>query len=365
MKQGTNNGKPCWFIDFGRDANGKRSRRFFKTEAAGQQALSDYLAGLDPSTATIHDLRPGERMALAEILNEIWDQGLTLTQVWADWRAWSGTKTGDKCPDHEGVLDHLILTLEEAGRSPRYLRDLKSYLRLFLVDFDGKALSTITHNDILRWLRDRGERGQTRASNLGRLGSLFSHAVRQGWIAASPMTRIQRETVEAAAPQILTLEQCRSVCRYVVSQDAGMGPWLGLCLFAGLRPDEARQVRREAITDAGEVIVEGVTSKVRQRRVVTLHPTALDWIQLPHPLPCPNVRRRRRALAEGIGLYPWPQDILRHTAATHLLTHYGSAEKTALELGNSSRILQRHYRGLATRADSEAFWGLTPQSFVR
>lgn len=64
-------------------------------------------------------------------------------------------------------------------------------------------------------------------------------------------------------------------------------------------------------------------------------------------LPVTHVSRRRflRRLREVLGMKVWPQDVLRHTAATALLEKHQDAGKVAHWLGNSERILTRNYIG--------------------
>jgi hypothetical protein len=57
----------------------------------------------------------------------------------------------------------------------------------------------------------------------------------------------------------------------------------------------------------------------------------------------------------------WPQDVLRHTAASNLLAHHQDVGKVAAFLGNSAGILLTHYKALVEKEDAEKFMKLMPR----
>jgi hypothetical protein len=90
--------------------------------------------------------------------------------------------------------------------------------------------------------------------------------------------------------------------------------------------------------------IDAAASKVRHRRLVNLHPTCVAWLNLGGQLRVETNRRRRMdALKEAARIEEWPHDVLRHTAASHLVALHGA--RTAAEmLGNSETMLFKHYR---------------------
>lgn len=104
--------------------------------------------------------------------------------------------------------------------------------------------------------------------------------------------------------------------------------------------------------------------KVRRRRLVRLEPLALALLQEAKTkgaeLEIPYVSRRRwmRDLRDVLGLYRWPQDVLRHTCASYMLALKKDAGKVALTLGNSAKILLTHYADLVEDEMVQRFWKL-------
>lgn len=68
---------------------------------------------------------------------------------------------------------------------------------------------------------------------------------------------------------------------------------------------------------------------------------------------------RARRLA---GMDEWPHDAIRHTFATYAVAFTGDAARVSLWLGHegNASLIHRHYRGLATKAQAEAFFALRP-----
>jgi integrase len=58
----------------------------------------------------------------------------------------------------------------------------------------------------------------------------------------------------------------------------------------------------------------------------------------------------------------WRADILRHTAASYLITKYQDVGKVAFWLGNSPQIIMTHYHEPVMQAECEKFWTLPATS---
>jgi integrase len=139
-------------------------------------------------------------------------------------------------------------------------------------------------------------------------------------------------------------------------------------MFAGIRPEELVALNWSAVDLKGATVNIGAEiSKVRKQRIVPLHKTAVAWLKTldfkpeqPIAPPPVTLKRHRRALRKVLG--KWPQDVLRHTAASYLLCHHKDAPAVALMLGNSVRILELNYKTPVAEKDCKAFWSLTPDT---
>ena len=57
-------------------------------------------------------------------------------------------------------------------------------------------------------------------------------------------------------------------------------------------------------------------------------------------------------------------DSMRHTFASYHAARYERKDKTALMMGNSIKMLDRHYRRPLHRSDTTEFWNITPDEAV-
>ena len=145
---------------------------------------------------------------------------------------------------------------------------------------------------------------------------------------------------------------------------------LALMLFAGVRPSEIRARGKPTMTwrqvdlVGRTVRIEAAQSKTRQPRVLEGLPANFwAWMEACKDLPLVAgfPRQATRMAREAIGR-AWPQDACRHSFATYHVAISGSVERTALLMGHEGApgMLHRHYRGLATKAEAEVFFGIVP-----
>ena len=258
------------------------------------------------------------------------------------------------------AITELIAAKTAANRRPRYVRSLQYYLRQFAHGREETALAAVATADVEAWLA-RYPCAYSRQGWLNRLSTLFSWAVRRGHVAANPCDQVERITVDHKPPVVLTPDQAGRLLRECPQL---VRPYLALGLFAGIRPEEIMRLDwREVNLETKTVFVDG---KTRRRRIVPLEPPAVAWLEA-HPLRSGPVapsaatltRWKGRARA-ALGLARFPQDLLRHTAASYLLARHEDAGKVALLLGNSEKILLTHYHQPVTSSAALVFWGMRP-----
>jgi hypothetical protein len=68
-------------------------------------------------------------------------------------------------------------------------------------------------------------------------------------------------------------------------------------------------------------------------------------------------QQARAASAAGI---TWKANALRHSFITYRLAQIKDVAEVALEAGNSSTMIFRHYRELATEAEAKEWFGIVP-----
>ena len=256
----------------------------------------------------------------------------------------------------QSVINELLAAKRAANCRERYVKSLHFYLRQFFRGRENQPLAEFASAEVEAWM-NKYPSPWTRRSWLSRLSALFSFAARRGHIAENPCKRIEGVRVDIQPPKILTpaqadllLNVCPTLCR----------PYLILGLFAGIRPEEIMRLDWSAIDL--HTATARVDGKTRRRRIVNLEPRAAALLA-----GCPlrsgpvspslsTLRRFKRRACAALGLSRWPQDLLRHTAASYLLALHGDAGKVATMLGNSSSVLLTHYHEPVMPGDCQIFW---------
>jgi integrase len=191
------------------------------------------------------------------------------------------------------------------------------------------------------------------------------------WTLVNPCREIRIEKGEKQPPAILTVDQCEALLR--AAEPTGLAPYVAVCLFAGLRPFEARRLDWQAVNlKDREIRLEGHQTKTGRARVVAVCSTLAAWLnaykgQPFFPSHWPQAFDKVK-LAAGFGtpeddeskLKPWPVDVLRHTGVSHYFRKTGSYGQTAEQFGNSEAIIKNHYQGRVSSDETSMFYALRP-----
>lgn len=258
-----------------------------------------------------------------------------------------------------------------ANCRPQYLTSLRQYLAQFARGREDTPIASFTIETVEQWFAGRNEAPSSVVSNAGRLAALFSFAVRRQWIPRNPIDLMEPVRIDRKPPAILTPLQAALIMDWARRRKPHQLAFFTLAMLGGIRPDELARLTWDCVRfegDSAVVTIDAAASKVRRRRLVELEPVAVKWLAMAKEagarLPVPRITRNRfLGQARRVLDFPeWPQDCLRHTAASYLLALRRDPGKVAFTLGNSSAILLRHYMGLVSAADCAAFWGFTPDS---
>jgi integrase len=230
-----------------------------------------------------------------------------------------------------------------------------------ICDFDPERLKT--------YLDSFPVAARTRSNLRLRLSGFFTFCCAKKWIAINPCSAVKIK-VPRHEIIVLTVAEAEHLLRCAEASKFRevLVPYVALCLFAGLRPFEAQQLDWSQVNLAtAHIHVLAHTSKKREGRYVRMEPTLVRWLK---PLArrtgriCrANFRKQWDSLTKAAGCgvdRPWPQDAMRHTAASMLLATKRNRALVAEELGTSVEVLRRHYRQPILKADAKQFWALSP-----
>lgn len=257
----------------------------------------------------------------------------------------------------------LLAAKRSDGSSARYLGDLRARLNRFAASFGEEPMAALTTRTVDDWLRALLVGGVTRNSYRRRLNTLFNFARRRGYVDTNPVGNVERANENPGPVGLLTIEETGRLLNCAAED---MVPFWAIGAFAGLRTAEIQRLTWDEVHFDGDFIeIKAAKSKTAARRLVTIQANLKIWLHAhgkssgsisPSNL---HVRMKQDRLRAGM-TRAWPNNALRHSYASYHLAAFGDASKLALEMGNSPRMIFRHYRELVRPAAALSYWQIRP-----
>lgn len=349
------------YVVEGLRVNGKRTRKFFKTEKAGKVWLKRALARIRQEGETSVHMPEQLRIDAAACAERLKAYGKTLKDATDHYLGYLATLTRT-CTVNLLVAEFQVAKKQD-GASERYLKDLRNRLDTFAETFGERLVADIAPTQIDDWLRSLAVAAQTRNNYRTVLRTFFEFAVLRSYAPSNPVAKTAKAKVVRGAPAIFTPEQMGKVLR---AAPRPFVPYLAIGAFAGLRSAEIERLDWSEIDLAGKLIhVKAEKSKSAQRRLVTITDNLAAWLAplalKAGPVIDPaQVRTHRDNTCTASGI-EWPSNVLRHSYASYHLATHKNAAATATELGHSSpAMLYAHYRELVRPDEAAGWWQIMP-----
>jgi len=271
-------------------------------------------------------------------------------------------------PPHT-VSEAIDARMDAADRrklSARHQEDLKSRLERFRLDFGERQLADITLRDVETWLHRLDVAPQTWTNYARVVGSVFTLAVKRGYLAGNPLSGLDKPKITRKAPPILTPSQLSAL---LPAAPAELRPLLVLQAFCGLRRAEASRIAWHHIhLDGAAPYVElpGEVTKTNRRRTCEIPACAVAWLRplaglaaAPLGMKDSLYRKLLDAAALDAGI-TWEENLLRHSFGTYRLNVIKNAAAVAEEMGNSAGVVRTHYANVTSPEQAAAWWKVTP-----
>ncbi len=250
----------------------------------------------------------------------------------------------------------------------------------------GNTLAA-TRTQVENWLKTlaaKHENPRSTARRLSALRQFFQFAQNRGWVAENPTTQVPLPKMPHTLPKALSEEQVHALLQAPLGHgpaEVRMRLMLQLLYATGLRVSELTRLTRSDVTE-GEGVTLRVTGKGGKTRLVPLGEVAAETLESYIAESRPRLRG-----AQGPWLFPGPtgkQPLtrvrvfqvvkeagarvgvkvaphhLRHTFATHLLTHAADLRAVQLMLGHSSLNTTQIYTQVATQKMKDTLNTLHP-----
>lgn len=315
-------------------------------------------------------LSPAQRADAREALKLLDGTGMSLAE--AARRALHGRRAMQRISVNEAV-DQFVRTRLLNGRRSQTVDWYGKKLDRLAVAFGERKLDDVDRPAIMEHLASLSVGEGTKAGYVRAWRALWRWAMTHEPPYASVDATLGLRSVgptNQGEAGFLTVAESRKVLEAAGPFTAGAA----LLLFAGVRPDELAGdgkpwlLWRHVNFSERLIRIPADVAKTGKPRIIEGIPDTLwRWLKRPaaarddasiSPGSTRNLIRRAR---EAIKPRPWPHDATRHTFATYALAHTTDPGKVALWLGHEGNptMLHRHYRGLATRAEGDAYFALT------
>lgn len=357
-----NNGVHCWRVIVPKAMNGgKPKRRFFGSKELAESFIASIDTERGEIARTLLSYSQSQQIAIIHAVNTVNGDVGALQRAADAWKA--RTVVSSKRIDK--VVEEMMESKAAAGLRERSLKALASSLKMFQ-KVETPFLAKVTPKMIESWLgggRPEIWSAATRRGYLTDVRTLYSFALKRGYVTSNPALAVDKPKVDKNPPGIHTVPQVEAMLRACLEGEGlELLPSIVLGYFGGLRPDEIKRLKRSAI-GKDLIDVDVSTSKTRRRRFVQINETLRLWLKkCPNRIVAKNYDRKFDRVRE-LAAVPWPHDVLRHSFCSYGVPKYG-ASQIAQWAGHSEQVLFAHYRERVKPKDAEAFWAITPQTMA-
>jgi integrase len=209
---------------------------------------------------------------------------------------------------------------------------------------------------------------------VNRLRTVFSSAVKKGWLESNPADRLEliksKKKTEVAAYHPGDLKKLMD---YALEHDKELVPFLVVAAFCGLRPErEAFNLEWKDIhldDKSPEVLVRPELSKTRRKRNVPLSSNAIEWLKAAGVKKSGRICdfsemtliRKRAKLHEDTSV-DVVKDGMRHGFCSAHLAEHGDITKSLLASGHTdAKVFWQHYYRAMSKEEAEKYWAVKPE----
>jgi integrase len=279
------------------------------------------------------------------------------------------------------LVGRVISDRERAGRSGRYLLDLRSRLGRFQKEFGARSVATITRDELTDWIRGLGQSATSQNNYLRLIRVLFSEGVKGKFLDESPAKHVTEAKTTQTEVGTLTPAELVALLHRAPEE---MIPTLVIGAFAGIRREEIKRLDwRDIDLTHSTIRVRPDKAKSARNRLVPIEDNLAAWLR-PYAKPegrvwCLNGDKKFTETIRAAGFgepgsetkeekkagvkfrRPFPENGLRHSYATYWLAKYQDSGALSLHLGHTnSRIVFDHYRAPVAAEVAAAYWSVRP-----
>jgi integrase len=356
-------------------SHGKRTRTFYPSEASASEAWADHCRKKKRFGTDGEVLSPNETREFSEARRLI--PGVDLRDVARFYLMHH--PAGSMSSTVADAYADFIAAQESRGLSKRHLSGLRHHVGLFAESANTRQIRSITGNAVLDWLAGLPLDARTVSNYYGSLCNFFNWCERRGLVSSAPTASIHEGDLPRLRPKpkgVLSVDQCAAMMAWIDANAPKYAPWHALQLFAGIRRAEVGRMQWEWIDLEKQVITlpgwtEGGDRVVKTGDDWALHDLPANlWLWLAKyqdkgPVRVPGndtVKGWRADDFPQIGIPSWPQNAMRHTFCTMMMSLYGDAVKVATwsRHTNTAQLFKSYVAKLVSKEEAERFANIIP-----
>jgi integrase len=262
---------------------------------------------------------------------------------------------------------------KRAQMSADYARHVAIWLREFAQTFPSTAVSELAKEHLDAYIKKhKTVSAKNRNDRRATVKMFLSWTVRKDYLSVHhrlfEADGMARENVDATETDFYRPKEMQS---FLENAAADLLPAIALAGLAGLRGEEIIRLEwADVWRVVGYVQISARNAKTRQRRLVEICPALAEWLSTYKEF-TGKVWNKRASLYQTefaqlrkLLKIPSRRNGLRHAFCTYHFALHSNENLTAAQAGNSPTMIHAHYKGLATKADAEKWFQVTPSKIV-
>ena len=379
------NSKSGWRINIPAKVSetGRRQQFFYRTHKLAKAAQKDFkkkYADFGSQTRAIPPTVAEQAMAAKALLDPF---GISILEAASRVAALEQQRIASV--KIEAALSAFKQAKED--KSDKHRQAINQMANHLLEKFRGVEIADINGIDVGNWMNEKIS-GPTSFNGRLRLMKNFwrwcAHPAR-GWCKPDTLDVIERKEENSEEIGVLTAKQAEQLLRAAEKHIPDCIIPTCIALYTGMRQAELQRLEPSHITNEGISVPANNDRKNKRRRFIQMPPPLARWLKVypikEHVCP-PNYDRKELALKRlagfrvwsdyvkkfGLEKTPnkdstdWPQNALRHTAASMAVALKKPLTDLLFEHGHSGgeETLKAHYLGLMPPSEAKAIWALAP-----
>lgn len=251
----------------------------------------------------------------------------------------------------------------------RTLDTLATYRNTIKTAFGQIRIKQLKKEEISDWLNGLNKSQRTIHHHLNHLNQFLNWCYKKEYLEKLPTVGLSVDVPESH-PEFFTVDEVKTILETLRNPIwEALLPYHVVCLFAGIRPQEASLLTWEHV-ESDYIRVPASISKTKRERLVKLEDNVKEWLtvcrkKFPTFIPKCDLADKTKRFHNSLP-FEWIPDGLRHSFATYFISKYREGGYGRLEtmMGSSAYVLRRHYVRFVPDEQFNDFWNIKPKIAV-